>query len=309
MNIIFVSDRLSSAQTWQPKPRHYVLGAMLLVAFTLVIALAGSFVLVRNYTVLPPALLKSLGLDIPLVSVQGEQHVNENLTLMAQRVGQLQAQLLRLNALGERLAKSAGLKPNEIRFDQDPGRGGSISSLPSRTMSIPELQKQIEQLTREVDLKADQLAILDTLQGSQRLKQQLVPSAAPVENSWHSSSFGWRIDPFSGSQSFHEGLDFTADVGTPIMAAAGGVVIAAEYHPHYGNMVDLDHGDGLVTRYAHCSKLLVKSGTVVKRGQKIAEVGTTGRSTGPHLHFEVRKNGAPQNPVKFLQGSTVQASR
>ena len=121
-----------------------------------------------------------------------------------------------------------------------------------------------------------------------------------MDGGWLSSSFGWRIDPFSGQKSFHEGLDFPSESGTPIVAAASGKVIFADVHPQYGKMVEVDHGNGLVTRYAHASRLFVKEGDFILRGQKIAAVGSTGRATGPHLHFEVRLNGVPQNPGRFL---------
>ena len=121
------------------------------------------------------------------------------------------------------------------------------------------------------------------------------------------SSFGLRLDPFTGRSTFHEGLDFPASTGTAIVAAAGGVVIAAEYHPQFGNMIDIDHGNDIMTRYAHASRTLVKVGDIVQRGQHIADVGTTGRSTGPHLHFEVHVKGVPQNPQKFLSAGADQA--
>jgi murein DD-endopeptidase MepM/ murein hydrolase activator NlpD len=121
-----------------------------------------------------------------------------------------------------------------------------------------------------------------------------------VDGGWLSSSFGWRIDPFTGQKSFHEGLDFPSEAGTPIAAAASGKVIFAEVHPQYGKMIEIDHGNGLVTRYAHASRLFVKEGDLVVRGQMVATVGSTGRATGPHLHFEVRLNGVPQNPARFL---------
>jgi murein DD-endopeptidase MepM/ murein hydrolase activator NlpD len=123
----------------------------------------------------------------------------------------------------------------------------------------------------------------------------------PVTTKWYSSGFGVRIDPFTGRSVFHEGVDFTAAMGTPIVAAAGGVVVYSGFHSEYGNMIDVDHGNDLVSRYAHASKRMVKVGQVVVRGQKIAEVGSTGRSTGPHLHFEVRHKGLPQNPSRFLK--------
>jgi lysostaphin len=133
-----------------------------------------------------------------------------------------------------------------------------------------------------------------------RIKKKLIPTISPVDAGFNASSFGWRLDPFTGENAMHEGIDFMVGVGTPIYAAAGGVVTVAEFHPQYGNMVEIDHGNDFTTRYAHASKLLVKTGEVVKRGQKIAESGGTGRATGPHVHFEVRYKGVAQNPVRFL---------
>jgi murein DD-endopeptidase MepM/ murein hydrolase activator NlpD len=135
----------------------------------------------------------------------------------------------------------------------------------------------------------------------------MVPTQQPVHAGHLGSPFGWRIDPFTGRSALHTGLDFQAETGTAILAAAGGVVVAQEVHPAYGNMLEIDHGNNLVTRYAHASRLWVKKGDLVKRGQKIAAVGTTGRSTGPHLHFEVMVHGVPQDPRKFLAAGRDQA--
>jgi murein DD-endopeptidase MepM/ murein hydrolase activator NlpD len=219
---------------------------------------------------------------------------------MSVRLGQIQSQLLRLDALGERLAKSAGIKPQEFRLDQTPGRGGAVSSLPQRDLSLADFSGQLEVLSKQSDDRGDRLAILEAMLLRDHVKMRGQPSMRPVSVGWYSSNFGWRIDPFSGKQAFHEGVDFMADVGTPIVAAAGGVVVYSDYHPEYGNMVAIDHGNGLVSRYAHASRRTVKVGDVVLKGEKIAEVGTTGRSTGPHLHFEVRFRGAPQDPTRFL---------
>ena len=138
----------------------------------------------------------------------------------------------------------------------------------------------------------------------------MVPTQKPVSAGVLGSAFGWRIDPITGGSALHTGLDFQAESGSPILAAAGGVVVTQEYHGAYGNMVEVDHGNELITRYAHASKVLVKKGDLIKRGQKIAEVGSTGRSTGPHLHFEVLVEGIPQDPQKFLNaGSFVPATQ
>ncbi len=126
-------------------------------------------------------------------------------------------------------------------------------------------------------------------------------SLPPVADIGYSSNFGYRIDPFTGENGFHEGVDFPADAGTPVVAAASGKVVFAGEQYQYGKMVKTDHGNGLVTRYAHASRLNVRDGDLVLRGQRVATVGSTGRSTGPHLHFEVRLNGVPQNPARFLR--------
>jgi murein DD-endopeptidase MepM/ murein hydrolase activator NlpD len=142
--------------------------------------------------------------------------------------------------------------------------------------------------------------VLEAQLFEQAVKKKLIPTMMPVSAPFNASGFGQRVDPFTGQLAMHEGIDFLADLGSPIVAAAGGVVVFSGIHPQYGYMIDIDHGNDLVTRYAHCSKLLVREGDIVHRGRKIGEVGSTGRSTGPHLHFEVRFRGAAQNPGKFL---------
>jgi murein DD-endopeptidase MepM/ murein hydrolase activator NlpD len=223
---------------------------------------------------------------------------------MAVRMGQMQAQLLRLDSVGVRLAELAGIKPQEFLFNQTAaqgGVGGVIPNLPSQEMSFIELNNRIQELSRIVDDRADKLGALDSLLMQDRLRKKMLPSVMPVNAKWYSSGFGSRIDPFTGRSAFHEGVDFIAATGTPIVAAANGVVVYSDYHAEYGNMIDVDHGNDLVSRYAHASKRMVKVGQIVVRGQKIAEVGSTGRSTGPHLHFEVRHRGLPQNPSRFLK--------
>jgi murein DD-endopeptidase MepM/ murein hydrolase activator NlpD len=226
---------------------------------------------------------------------------------MAIHLGELQARMLRLDGLGERLAKLAGLSPQDLPSLQQgkvPGRGGAESSLPARALTVSEFADLLDKLARQVDERSDQLGVLEALLMQDSVKRKFLPTLAPIVDGWFSSNFGYRIDPFSGLQSFHEGIDFPADPGTPIIAAAGGRVVAAEKtHPQYGKMLEIDHGNGLISRYAHASQLFVKEGDLVLRGQRVATVGSTGRSTGPHLHFEVRQNGIPQNPARFLQSS------
>jgi murein DD-endopeptidase MepM/ murein hydrolase activator NlpD len=227
---------------------------------------------------------------------QRDRFMRENLDAMARRVGEMQAKMVQLEALGERVSGLAGVSPSEIRTP--PARGGALVS--GRPLSMEELQATLDDLDRLSGQRVDLLTVMESRLIDQKIRKMMIPTQQPVQSGNLGSSFGWRIDPFTGRSALHTGLDFQADPGTSIYAAAGGVVVTQEYHPAYGNMVEIDHGNDLVTRYAHSSRVLVKKGDLVKRGQKVAEVGTTGRSTGPHLHFEVLVQGVPQDPQKFL---------
>jgi murein DD-endopeptidase MepM/ murein hydrolase activator NlpD len=193
------------------------------------------------------------------------------------------------------------MKPSEFQFDQPPAQGGPLVT--PGNLSALSLASQLDLLTQSVDDRADKLMALETLLMQNQLSRGLLPSSMPIVDGWYTSNFGWRVDPFSGKSAMHEGVDFMSPPGTPIHASAGGVVVYSDTHPEYGNMVEVDHGNDIVTRYAHASRLLVKVGQVVRRGDKIAEVGSTGRSTGNHLHFEVRYKGMAQNPERFLQNA------
>lgn len=302
MNIILVSGKLTRARTLTLTVPHLVLGTAATLLALLVLAFGLQYSMLRYAASLNSPLLNTL-----VLSAQQEQnektqsYLRDNLNAMAAKLGQMQAQLLRLDTLGERLAKTAGFKPQEFMFDQVPGQGGAVSTLPTYDLSLGDLNRQVDLLTRQMDDRTEKLGILDSLMIVDSAKKKLLPSVLPVEGGWYSSNFGWRIDPFNGVRAFHEGMDFMAEVGTLARAAAGGVVIYSDFHPQYGNMIEIDHGNGLVTRYAHLSKRLAKIGDVVMSSGKIGTVGNTGRSTGPHLHFEVRQNGAALNPVRFFR--------
>jgi murein DD-endopeptidase MepM/ murein hydrolase activator NlpD len=152
------------------------------------------------------------------------------------------------------------------------------------------------------------MSLIETQLLEDRIRKNLLPTSLPVAAQWNASTFGWRIDPFTGQRAMHEGVDFAAPVGMRIRAAAAGIVVSASVHPEYGNLIEIDHGQGLSTRYAHASNIAVKEGAFVKRGETIGAVGNTGRSTGPHLHFEVRINGTAQNPDRFLRLAQSQNS-
>lgn len=302
MNIIFISNNSERARKLALTKVHIVLLISVLLLIIVAVALSLNFISLRYADRIDAPLLRAV-----LVNPQEERHqkiqthLQDNLNVMASRLGQMQAQLLRLDALGERLAESSGIKSGDFSFNQMPGQGGARNDLSAEVLSFSEFSLKLQELSNMLDERTDKLGALDSLLRHDRITKFVLPSEMPVETDWYSSGYGYRIDPFTGKRAFHEGVDFTAEVGAPIKAAAGGVVIYSDRHPEYGNMVEIDHGDDLVTRYAHASKRLVNLGEVVLQGQKIAEVGNTGRSTGPHLHFEIRHKDKPQNPAKFLK--------
>ncbi|HYR25533.1 MAG TPA: M23 family metallopeptidase [Aquabacterium sp.] len=240
---------------------------------------------------------------------QRDRYMRENLDAMASKVGDLQARLLRLEAVNERLAGRAGMKPDELKQIQaEPtgGAGGPLTSLRDAPVqaSMQVLAHQLDELDALGDRSSDVLALIESRLFETRLTALMVPSTAPVSGPV-GSHFGFRTDPITHHPALHTGLDFPGAIGTPIVAAAGGVVVSTDEHPQYGHLLELDHGNGLLTRYAHTSRIVVRPGDLVKRGQKVAEIGNTGRSTGPHLHFEVMVDGVLQNPAKFLTGTSV----
>ena len=309
MNIILVAGPNARARTVTLDWRHWSIGGAALVVLFLAFTFAFNFVTLKWAAAAQHPWLQAIVLaDQREEAARVQERVQGHLNAMAVRLGELQAQMMRLDGLGERLAKTAGLKPQELPSMQPgttPGRGGAPSSMPSRNLSVREFADLVDKLALQMDTRRDQLSVLEALLVHDSANRKFLPTLYPILDGWYSSNFGYRIDPFSGQQSMHEGIDFPAEHGTPIVAAASGKVLAAEWHPAYGKMIEIDHGNGLVSRYAHASTLVVKEGDLVVRGQRIATVGSTGRSTGPHLHFEVRLNGVPQNPARFLQTSNL----
>lgn len=307
MHIILVSNRLATAKSISLGTRHLLLGLALLTAA--IVALSSSmFYLVFSHAVeIKLPLVQTLLLSAQEQQAQNaKEFMRENLNAMAVRLGQMQAQLIRLDALGERLSALAGIKPQEFRMSEPPGLGGALpASIPVQDLSMNELAEQLDALSKNLENRYDYMGILENRLFDARVKKKLMPTVKPVDVAWNASSFGWRIDPFTGQKAMHEGIDFLVDTGTPIHAAAGGLVVVAQLHPQYGNMIDIDHGNDFTSRYAHASKLLVKAGDLVQRGAVIAMSGSTGRSTGPHVHFEVRYKGVAQNPNRFLKVSAA----
>ena len=308
MQIILISDRLARAKSVSLSLRHLLGSAILGLALVLG-ATAGLYWLTLQYAadLRLPALQRLVLAAQQADEERGRAFVHQNLNAMAVKLGEMQAQLTRLDALGDRLSALSGIR--DIRFTESPGLGGAAPTLmPPQNLSLGDFSSKLMALSRQVESRNDMLGVLEAQLFEQAVKKRLLPTMMPVAAPYNSSSFGNRADPFTGQLAMHEGIDFLADAGSPVVAAAAGVVVFAAFHPQYGYAVDIDHGNDLVTRYAHNAKLFVKEGDVVQRGRKISEVGSTGRSTGPHLHFEVRFRGAAQNPLKFLIASKAVAA-
>lgn len=219
------------------------------------------------------------------------------------RLANLQARLIRLDALGERLTKAAGLDDGEFNFREEPSVGGPEMAT-GETIQVPDFVAEIERLAAQIEDRQQQLSLLDGILLEREHRNEFAVEGRPVQVGYISSGFGRRIDPFTGKVARHEGLDFaTGDVGAEVFAMAAGVVTFAGERAGYGKMVRIDHGNGLETLYAHDQKLLVKEGDVVKKGQIIALSGSSGRSSGPHVHFEVHKNGRVVDPASYIHST------
>jgi murein DD-endopeptidase MepM/ murein hydrolase activator NlpD len=302
VDIILVSGHLAKARTIRLTSARVAMLTLLACAALAVVVLFAQYAIARLQPGLMSDELRAWLAQAQTADHQKQQvYMRDSLDAMAKRLGQMQAQMMRLDALGARLAQTAGIKPQEISFDKPPAEGGPYLPAAQGDVSLENMNQQLDSLSLSMDDRNDKLVVLETLLLQDRSNKWLIPSVAPVKNSWYSSNFGVRIDPFTGKQAMHEGVDFVVPVGTPVYASAGGVVDYADLHPQFGNLVEIDHGNGVITRYAHNSKLLVEVGQMVRRGQKIALSGSTGRSTGPHVHFEVRYKGVAQNPVRFLK--------
>jgi murein DD-endopeptidase MepM/ murein hydrolase activator NlpD len=305
MNIIFVSNNMAKAKTLSMLQVSLI--ALLLILLPVVIVL---FLIVPqdsatqqgDKSLIPSKLKFAFGIDNP----------QKHLDAYALQLGELQARIMRLDAQSERLAKMAGEKkplPEKIEPSTplDANKANSANRGGPLVLNAPitelDLQNKINDTMAKIDFDTDYLSDIEAKLLQQSVLKDMLPNSSPINAAFNSSSYGWRIDPFNGNKAFHEGLDFSAATGTPIYAAAGGIVTTAERTADYGNIVKVDHGSGLETRYAHASKLMVKVGDRVEKGQVVALVGSTGRSTGAHLHYEIRLNGNALDPRKYLKAS------
>jgi murein DD-endopeptidase MepM/ murein hydrolase activator NlpD len=216
------------------------------------------------------------------------------------RIGRMQAQMLQLNALGNQLVAQAGLDKDEFDFNNLPAVGGPEDVAGLESIELPDFLSMLDELSVEMEDRGQKLSVLDTLLMDRSLHDRVMPSGSPVKNGWVSSGYGKRTDPFTGKKEFHKGVDLAGKEGSRVLSAGDGIVTWVGERAGYGNLVEITHGSGYVTRYGHNKKLLVAVGDTVKKGQQIAVLGSTGRSTGPHVHFEVVHNGQQVNPSKYL---------
>jgi murein DD-endopeptidase MepM/ murein hydrolase activator NlpD len=226
----------------------------------------------------------------------------EGLNTLTKRVGRIQAEMDRLNVLGQRLIEHAGLEEGEFDFSNPPAMGGP--ELPRTDAEVPKVNDFLAtmgRLEQEIIDRQQQLSLLETVLVERGIRQAALPAGRPLRHGWLSSKYGYRTDPFNGLRAFHSGVDFAGKAGTKILAVAAGVVTWAGERSGYGNLVEIDHGNGYVTRYAHNQKNLVQVGENVAKGQPIALMGSTGRSTGPHVHLEVLRDGRTVDPLQFVR--------
>jgi len=225
--------------------------------------------------------------------------LQEKVNALAMRVCQMNANVIRLDALGKRLTRMANLDDGEFDFGHPPAIGGAENA-DGQPAQIPDLTAMVDDLQTQLSSREQQLGVLENMILTRELNKQVYPEGRPVQEGWISSYFGRRADPFTGYSAVHKGLDFAGPEGTKVTAVAAGLVTYAGDRSGYGVMVEINHGNGLSTRYCHNEQLLVKQGDMVRKGQDLALMGSTGRSTGPHLHFEVLKNGVQVDPLRFV---------
>jgi len=310
MNIVVFSKRWARA-------RHIELGHPLVLGGFVLCAgmfLGGAFLAGAHWNTAPSVPVATTNTS-DLQQQEAQIHsmrlqLDEQLADLAARVGQVNAQMLRLNALGKRLTEMAHLDKGEFNFDAPPSQGGPEietgvdvdGDMHQTSEAAGQLGDVLERLQAQLIDRERQLVILETFITARQLTQLAVPKGSPLFGSYISSEFGRRVDPFTGILAFHPGVDLAATEGALVHSVAPGVITWAGERAGYGKLVEINHGNGFVTRYAHNSRVLVHVGDKVRKGQNVSQVGSTGRSTGPHLHFEVLKNGQTVNPVSFLGG-------
>lgn len=310
MNIIFVRNTKSGYGHFTlTRGLAWSLVAMLVVVVPVGFLTIGYFAGSKHGTLSPGTLYENLHneLQAQRSKVDDAAHnARDNMNALALRLGQLQAQAIRLDALGDRLTKLANLDKGEFNFKQGPAVGGPESAENNRPLAVADFIAALETLSKQLENRSQQLGVLETLVMNRNLQADIFPTGRPVESGWISSYFGMRTDPFKGGSEHHGGIDFAGKDGSPIKVVASGVVTFAGDRSGYGKLVEINHGNGYSTRYGHCKEILVNVGDTVKKGQEVSLMGSTGRSTGPHVHFEVVRNGQIVNPREYIDAKPTE---
>ncbi len=304
LNIILFTDRIGEVRSFEINPRRAVQLALLVFLMLGGAMLYGGFRL-GIITESSSRLAEVDSLQELTRQQQSDLHTardsaRDNLDALTLRLGRMQAQMLRLDALGERLVEQADLDAAEFDFNIAPPVGGPRDATQLTATSVPDFLGMLDELDATMADRQYKLAVLEQLLRHRQLHDRVMPSGNAVENGHLSSKFGSRIDPFSGKQEHHKGIDIAGKAGSDVLALGDGVVIWSGKRNGYGNLVEIDHGKGYITRYGHNREPLVQAGDTVRKGQAVALMGSTGRSTGPHVHIEVLRDGKQVNPAKYL---------
>ena len=308
MNILIFSRGHARPRQLDVSGTTVALAATAVVGFITLASFAGGYV----FSAKTGSGVSSTELDVLLADIAEQraeieairQQEGDTLDAMSLRLAELNARIIRLDALGRRLTDMADIDDGEFDFDSQPAMGGPEEPMQAGSVAVPELVEAMATLDRDLNNREAQLGVLEGVIMHRNLEERVSPQGRPVNSGWISSYFGKRTDPFTGKPANHTGIDFAGKLGDEIVAVADGVVIWSGDRYGYGIMVEINHGNGYATRYAHNSENLVEVGQEIKKGQVVAKMGETGRATGPNLHFEVVRNGRRVNPVNFIRDSS-----
>lgn len=298
MNIIFVGKLRGKTRRFQlDGTRQFIASIVFISLFSALFLSAGYWYGYKNASFTQLVELENDVIEQKALINVARQSAESELDALAARLGKMQANVIRLNALGRRLVKVAKLDSKEFNFKNVPAYGGPTNK---NTVARIDFANVIATLDQELSSREDQLDVLENVIMNRQLKSASKPRGRPIVKGWTSSYYGKRTDPFSGKLAMHKGMDFAGKEGSNVIAVANGVVTWAGDRYGYGGLVEINHGNGYTTRYGHNAELLVEVGDTVKKGQAISHMGSTGRSTGPHVHFEVLKNDRQIDPTKFV---------
>lgn len=306
MNIIIINDKKASAKSL----RLTRFAKLCLVATFFTIPAATAYLGYKSSTYFGQTIFNAQTAELWASDLNSQKddidkaktQLNEHLSALTLRISQLQARITRLDALGERITDIANLDGGEFDFSNIPAMGGPVTPQQNaQEYEVDYFLEHLGQLSVQVEDREQQLEVLEALLGKQKLQKDVFIAGRPVVKGWMSSRYGQRVDPITGKLSWHQGVDFAGKEDSEIISVAAGVVTRAEMAPGYGLLVELNHGGGYMTKYGHNKELKVKVGDVVNKNQVISLMGSTGRSTGPHVHFEVYKNSRAVNPASFIQ--------